>query len=56
VSGDIPELVVLGSTRKQDEQATGSNLANRTPPWPLHQLLPPSSCPVEFLSRIFDAE
>jgi len=39
VGGDIPGLVVLGSTRKQDEQARGSKPVSNIPPWPLHQLL-----------------
>ena len=28
-------MVVLGSIRKQAEQATGSKLVSSTPPWPL---------------------
>jgi hypothetical protein len=43
VSGAITRLVVLGSIRKQAEQARGSKRVSNTPPWPLHQLLPPSS-------------
>jgi hypothetical protein len=46
VAGAIPRLVVLGSIRKQAEQTRGSKLVSSIPPWPLHQLLPPSSCPV----------
>jgi hypothetical protein len=46
VGGAIPRLVVLGSIRKQAEQARGSKPVSNIPPWPLHQLLPPSSCPV----------
>jgi hypothetical protein len=46
VDGAIPGLVVLGSVKKQAEKAKGSNPVSSTPPWPLHQLLPPSSCPV----------
>jgi hypothetical protein len=46
VDGPIPELVVLGSTRKQAEQARGSKPITSTPPWLLHQLLPSGSCPV----------
>ena len=44
--GAIPVLVVLGSIRKA-EQAMGSKPVSSTLPWPLHQLLPPGSCPVE---------
>jgi hypothetical protein len=36
-------LVVLASIRRQVEQAVESKSVNSTPPWPLHQLLPPSS-------------
>ena len=39
-----PWTGVLGSIRKQAEQARGSKSVNSTPPWPLHQFLPPSSC------------
>ena len=39
VAGAIPELVVLGSIRKQAEQAMGSKPVSSTPPWPLYQLL-----------------
>jgi hypothetical protein len=46
VGGAIPGLVVLCSIRKQAEQARGSNPVSSPPPWPLHQLLPPSSYPV----------
>jgi hypothetical protein len=46
MGGTIPGLVVLGSIRKQAEQARGSKSLSSTSPWPLHQLLPPSSCPV----------
>ena len=45
VGGAIPGLVVLSSVRKQAEQARGSKPVSRPPPWPLHQLLPPGSCP-----------
>jgi hypothetical protein len=37
--GDISGLVVLGSIRKQAEQARGSKPVRNIPPWPLHQLL-----------------
>jgi hypothetical protein len=40
VGGTIPGLVVLGSIRKQAEQARASKPVN-IPPWPLHQLLLP---------------
>jgi hypothetical protein len=46
VGGAIPGLVVLGSIRKQAEQARGSKAVSSTSPWFLHQLLPPSSYPV----------
>jgi hypothetical protein len=39
VGGAIPGLVVLGSIRKQAEQARGSKPVKNIPPWPLHQLL-----------------
>ena len=41
VGGAIPGLVVLGSIRKQTEQARGSKLVSNIPPWLLHQLLLP---------------
>jgi hypothetical protein len=41
VGGAIPGLVVLGSIRKQAEQARGSKPVSNIPPWPLHQLLLP---------------
>ena len=42
IVGDaIPGLVVLGSIRKQAEQARGSKPVRNIPPWPLHQLLLP---------------
>lgn len=34
-----PRRVVLGSIRKQAEEALRSKLVSRTPPWPLHQYL-----------------
>ena len=49
MGGAVPELVVLGSIRKQAEQAMRSESVSNTPVWPLHQLLTPGSCP-EFLS------
>jgi hypothetical protein len=39
VDGAIPGLVVLGSIRKQAEQARGGKPVKSIPPWPLHQLL-----------------
>jgi hypothetical protein len=44
VGGAISGLVVLGSIRKQAEQARGSKLARNISPWPLHQLLLPGLC------------
>jgi hypothetical protein len=41
VGGSIPGLVVLGSIRKQAEQARRSKAVSNIPPWPLHQLLLP---------------
>ena len=41
VGGAIPRLVVLGSIRKQVEQARGSKAVRNSPPWPLHKLLLP---------------
>ena len=44
--GPIPGLVVLGSIRKQAEQAMVSKpVSSSIPPWSLHQLLPPGSSP-----------
>jgi hypothetical protein len=42
VGGAILELVVLGSMRKQAEQAIRSKPVSSTPPRPLHQLLLPA--------------
>jgi hypothetical protein len=39
VGGTISGLAVLGSIRKQAEQARGSKPVKNIPPWPLHQLL-----------------
>ena len=39
VGGTCPGLVVLGSIRKQAEQARGSKPVKNIPPWPLHWLL-----------------
>jgi hypothetical protein len=41
VGGAISGLVVLGSIKKQAEQARGSKPVKNIPPWPLHQLLLP---------------
>ena len=41
VGGAIPGLVILGSIRKQIEQARESKPVRNTPLWPLHQLLIP---------------
>jgi hypothetical protein len=41
VGGTISGLVVLGSIRKQAEQARGSKPVSNIPSWPLHQLLLP---------------
>jgi hypothetical protein len=41
VGGNISGLVVLGSIRKQVEQASGGKPVKNIPPWPLHQLLLP---------------
>jgi hypothetical protein len=41
VGGAISGLVVLGSIRKQAEQARGCKPVRNIPPWPLHQLLLP---------------
>ena len=46
LGGFIPGLVVLGSIKEQAEQARGSKPVSSIPPWPLHQFLPPGSCPV----------
>ena len=42
LGGAIPGLVVLGSIRKQAEQARGSKPVSIIPPWPLHQPLLPT--------------
>ena len=46
VGSTFPRLVVLSSVRKEVEKARGSKLVSSTPPWPLHQFLPPESSPV----------
>jgi hypothetical protein len=39
VGSTISRLVVLGSVRKQAEQARGDKPVKNIPPWPLRQLL-----------------
>jgi hypothetical protein len=39
VGGAIPRMIVLGSIRKQAEQARGSKPVSNIPPWSLHQFL-----------------
>lgn len=57
MSGAIPRLVVLSSIKEQAEQATGRKPVSHTPPWSLHQLLPPSSRPVWIpVSSSFDGQ
>jgi hypothetical protein len=46
VGGAIPRLMVLDAKRKQAERAMGSKPVSSIPPWPLHQFLPPCSCPI----------
>ena len=46
LGGAIPGMVVLGSRRKQAEQAMRSKPESSISPWPLHQLLPPGFCPI----------
>jgi hypothetical protein len=41
VGGVISGLVLLGSERKQAEQARGSKPVKNIPSWPPHQLLLP---------------
>ena len=41
MGGTISGLVVLGSIRKQAEQARGSKPVSNVAPWPMHQLLLP---------------
>jgi len=45
VGGAVSGLVVLGSIRKQAEQATRSKPVSSFPLWPLHQLLLLGSSP-----------
>lgn len=51
VDGAIPGFVVLDLVyiyikKKQAEQAMMYKPVSSTLPWPLHQILPPGSCPV----------
>ena len=46
VGGATSKLVNLGSVRKQTEKAMRSKPVNSTPPWLLHDFLPPGCCPV----------
>jgi hypothetical protein len=48
VGGAIPGLVVLGSIRKQAEQARESKPVRNISPWPLHQLLLPDLLKFQF--------
>lgn len=50
MGGVIPGLVVFSLIRELAHQAMMSKTISSTPPWPLHQVLSPGSCPVEFLS------
>jgi hypothetical protein len=50
VGGTIPRMVVLGSIRKQAEQARGSKPVRNSHPWSLHQLLTPDV--LEFQSSL----
>jgi hypothetical protein len=47
MGGVIPGLMTLGSIRKQAEQAMSKPVGSTGPfpSWPLHQSLPPGSCP-----------
>ena len=57
IVGDaICGLVVLGSIRKQAEQVRRIKPVIHAPPWPLHQLLPPSYFPVCFCYCFFGDE
>lgn len=46
MGGGILGMVVLGFIKNQVQQAIGNKPLNSTPPWLLHQLLSPDSCPV----------
>jgi hypothetical protein len=45
VDGATPVQVVLGTIRKQTEQARDTKSVSPIPPWPQLQFLPPGSCP-----------
>jgi hypothetical protein len=42
--------------KKQAKKAVRSKLIEGTPLWPLHELLPPGSCPVGFLPWLLSME
>ena len=46
VGGATPGLMVLAAIRKQAKQAMKSKPVSNILLWPMHQLLPPGSCPV----------
>jgi hypothetical protein len=46
VGGTVPGLMLLGSIRRQVEQAMGNKPGSIISLWALHQLQPPGSCPV----------
>lgn len=46
MGGTLPGLMVLGSIKNQADQVMRSRPVSTTPPWLMHQLLPPSFCPV----------
>ena len=48
--GSTPGLVVLGSIKKQAEEAMETKTVSSIPPWPLHQFPSPGSCPVWVLA------
>jgi hypothetical protein len=56
VGGAIPGLVVLGSLRKQAEQARGSKPVRNIPPWPLRQLLLPDLLEFQSLTSFGDEQ
>lgn len=56
VEGVILGVVALSSGIKQSEQVMWSKSKSSNPPWPLHQVFPPSSLPVfrPVLTSFFD--
>jgi hypothetical protein len=52
MGGVIPGIVVLCFVTKA-EQAMRNKPINSILPWPLHQLLPPGSCPASVPVRAF---